>query len=187
VTQNKQLAPLRVDFEHDTPADLAVHRELFPCPVHFNQADNRLYFSRDLLNTPVRTGDPRMFQALQPFLEEQQKIRGAATDLLSRLAHHIASSLGSGGASLGQVAASLSMSPRTLQRRLAEHRVEFSDLVEGVRRSLAETYVAQTEYSFTEVALLVGYSETSSFSRAFRRWTRLAPQEYRLQAKMAHA
>lgn len=182
VTHNQQLAPTRVDFEHAVPADQSALREAFACPIHFNQPDNRLYFSRDVLDMPVVTADPRLFQALEPFLEAQRQNRTTATDLLGRLAHHISSSLSSGGASLEQVANRMGMGPRTLQRRLSEHHLEFSQMVEEVRRSLALAYVAGGDYRLTEIALLLGYAEASSFSRAFRRWTQLTPQQYRKQA-----
>lgn len=156
---------------------------MLACPLHFKQSDNRLYFPIELLEMPVRTADPRLFQALEPFLEQQRQIRAPVGDLLAELGRHIASSLSSGGASLEMVAQSMGLGPRTLQRRLAEHQVEFRLLVEDVRRSLAEAYVAQNHYSLTEVALLLGYAECSSFSRAFRRWTQVSPQQYRLQAK----
>ncbi len=185
VTENSALQPERVDFEHPAPADVTLHHEVFQCPVHFNQADNRLYFAKVLLDMPVRTADPRLFQALAPFLQQQRASRAAASDLLSRLGQHIASTLSSGGASLELVADSIGMGPRTLQRRLAEHQVEFSQLVEEVRRSLALAYVGQAEYSITEIAVLLGYAESSSFSRAFRRWTQLTPQQYRKQYRSA--
>ena len=186
ISQNPQLTPERLDFEHETPADLSLHREVLACPLHFKQPDNRLYFPRALLDMPVRTADPRLFQALEPFLEQQRQVRASANDLLTQLTRHIASSLSSGGASLEMVAQSMGMGPRTLQRRLAEYQVEFRLLVEEVRRSLAEAYVAQDEYSLTDIALLLGYAECSSFSRAFRRWTHVSPQQYRLQAKVNH-
>lgn len=183
VTQCEQLMPLRVDFEHQPPDDLAYHRKVFTCPIRFDQPDNRLYFSRELLDMPIRTADARLFQALEPFLEQQRQSRSATTDLLSQVAHHIASSLSSGCASLDEVASDLKVGVRTLQRRLAEHNVEFSQLVEDVRRSLAESYVMQSEYSLTEIALLLGYSEASCFCRAFRRWTQLTPQQFRQRSR----
>lgn len=183
VTQEPRLTPARVEFEHPAPADTRLHREVFGCPIQFDRSDNRLYFPRELLDMPVRTADPRLFEALSPFLETQRQSRAAATDLLGRLGHHIASSLSSGGASLEQVARSMGIGPRTLQRRLAEHGVEFSLIVEEVRCSLATAYVAGDDYSFTDIALLLGYAEASSFSRAFRRWTRQTPQQFRRQSR----
>ncbi|RON42123.1 AraC family transcriptional regulator [Pseudomonas brassicacearum] len=183
ITENPRLTPQRADFEHERPTDWSLHRDVLACPLHFKQTDNRLYFPIELLEMPVRTADPRLFQALEPFLEQQRQIRAPVGDLLAELGRHIASSLSSGGASLEMVAQSMGLGPRTLQRRLAEHQVEFRLLVEDVRRSLAEAYVAKDHYSLTEVALLLGYAECSSFSRAFRRWTQVSPQQYRLQAK----
>lgn len=183
VTKRPDLNPIRVEFEHRAPVDTSIYREVFDCPVHFGRADNRVCFSRNLLDMPVCTADARLFQALEPFLEQQRETRAASTDLLTRMGRHIASGLGSGGASLEQVASSMKMGVRTLQRRLAEHDLDFSQLVEGVRRALAEDYVAKFDYSFTEIALLLGYSEASSFSRAFRRWTQLTPLQYRQRFK----
>lgn len=183
VTQHPQLIPVRVAFEHRAPADLTRHRQAFACPIRFEQPDNRLYFARELLDMPIRTADSRLFQALEPFLEQQRKTRSSATDLLTQITHHIASSLSSGCASLDQVASGLNIGVRTLQRRLAEHNVEFSRLVEEVRRSLAENYVMQSDYSLTEIALLLGYSEASTFCRAFRRWTQLTPQQFRQRGR----
>lgn len=91
---------------------------------------------------------------------------------------HIASGLGSGGVSIELVASGMNMGVRTLQRRLSEQGLDFTQVVEDVRRSLAEEYIARSDYSFTNIALLLGYSEASSFSRAFRRWNQLTPLEY---------
>lgn len=183
VTQRPDLTPLRVEFEHQALADTADYRELLGCPVRFGACANRIIYSHDLLDMPVCTADSRMFQALEPFLVQQQKTRSVATDLLSQLGVHIASSLGSGSVSLEQVASSMKISVRTLQRRLSEHGLDFSHLVEDIRRSLAEDYVARSSYSLTEIALLLGYSEASSFSRAFRRWTQQTPQQFRQRAR----
>jgi AraC-like DNA-binding protein len=63
--------------------------------------------------------------------------------------------------------------------RLKEHGIEFSTLIEDVRRELALSYMKESNYSMTEISLLVGYSESASFTRAFRRWTGQSPQQYR--------
>lgn len=183
VTSCPDLKPMRVGFEHAAPADLSVHHEVFGCAVHFNRADNRMYFPSSLLDMPVCTADTRLFHALEPFLEQQRATRAAATDFLGQLGRHVASSLGSGGVSLEQVAGSMNLSVRTLQRRLADHALDFSQLVEDVRRSLAEGYLAGSDYSLTDIALLLGYSESSSFSRAFRRWHQLTPLQFRQRAQ----
>ncbi|MCY1281620.1 HTH-type transcriptional regulator VirS [compost metagenome] len=176
------MRPVRVDFEHAPPKDLSLHREIFQCPLQFNQDANRLYFNKSVLDLPVRTANKRLLQALQPFLEEQRKLRSQPVSLLSEVSQAIAAELRLGRVGVVQVAESLHMSVRTLQRRLGELDLEFGQLVEDVRRALALEYVGNSSYRLTDVALMLGYTEASSFSRAFRRWTELTPREYRKKA-----
>lgn len=174
---------LRVDFEHPAPADISLHKRIFDCPLYFGQSSNRLHYPRSILERPLRTADPRLYGVLEAALEEQRKSRTLNLDFIGWLSRSIASSLGNGEISLEQIAGDRGMSGRTLQRRLRELGLEFSDLVENVRRAVALEYIANSHHSLTEVALLVGYSEASSFSRAFRRWTNLTPRQYRQQAR----
>ena len=182
LTKCSTLKPNQVDFEHDRLSDISVYQEVFGCPVIFNQPDNRMVFAHGILDMPVLTADSRLFQALEPFLQRQQSAR-TESELLSRMGACIASGLGSGGVNIEFISSSMNMGVRTLQRRLSEQGLEFSQVVEDVRRSLAEEYVARSDYSFTNIALLLGYSEASSFSRAFRRWTQLSPLKYRQRAR----
>jgi AraC-like DNA-binding protein len=71
------------------------------------------------------------------------------------------------------------MSTRTLHRRLYEEGTSFVDLLDETRRELAAGYIRRSDYSVGEVAYLLGFAETSSFNRAFRRWTGMSPSEYR--------
>ncbi|MCY1533950.1 HTH-type transcriptional regulator VirS [compost metagenome] len=171
--------PLRVEFEHPAPASIERHQQTFHCPVVFGRSSNRLIYDRALLDMPLLTTDVRLHHALVASLEEQRKSRAAESDLLVHLGQVIAASLPTGDVSLEQVARSQGVSPRTLQRRLSEQRIEFSGLVEDVRRALALEYVGGSHYNLTEVALMLGYAEASCFSRAFRRWTQVTPQQYR--------
>ncbi|SIP93844.1 AraC family transcriptional regulator [Aquipseudomonas alcaligenes] len=180
-----ELYPVRVEFEHAAPSRITVHRDIFRCPVVFSSGSNRLYYSLDLLERPLLTADARLHEVLVAGIEEQRQARLAESDLISHLSQIIAARLPYGYVSLEQVARSEGMSARTLQRRLGEQQIEFSVLVEDVRRALALQYVTDSGHNLTEVALMLGYSEASSFSRAFRRWTELTPQQYRQKARCA--
>lgn len=79
---------------------------------------------------------------------------------------------------LEDVAQSLSLSPRSLRRRLAEEGANFSDLLDTERRQLAEQLLS-TQMKLDEIALHLGYGDTASFTRAFRRWNNCSPGEYR--------
>jgi AraC-like DNA-binding protein len=80
---------------------------------------------------------------------------------------------------IGAVAAALAMSPRTLQRRLAHDRTSYRELVSEVREDLAREYLTESRLSISEIAFVLGFSDVSTFHRAFKRWTRQTPRAYR--------
>ncbi len=117
----------------------------------------------------------------------QQPSRGAAgapadhLEILRLSQSLIIHRLGQRSNSIKQVAQAVGLSERTLQRRLNRCGWVFADLVEAVRRSHAETLLKDGVTPLADVALSLGYSEQSAFSRAFKRWTRLTPNAYRKQ------
>ncbi|MBO3274050.1 AraC-like transcriptional regulator QhpR [Pseudomonas schmalbachii] len=179
-TRNR-FTPLRVDFAHARPADIRLHQEIFQCPLRFDQPVNMLVWPGEMLDEPLATADPRLYQALLPGLEEQRRRRLADTDLTTRIGLVIEANLSTGRISIDDVASELCMSRRTLQRRLQELQLEFVELVEEIRQAMAIDLVSQTSFSLTEIALKLGYNEASSFTRAFRRWTGVTPLKFRQQ------
>ncbi len=113
-----------------------------------------------------------------------------ATDLIDKLnvnkglSAHIRQKIiesirnGQGGA-LDVVAASANMTVRTLQRRLQEEQLSYRNLLDEVREGFAKRYLGEESLSVTDIAFLLGFSEQSAFSRAFKRWTSLSPIEFR--------
>jgi AraC-like DNA-binding protein len=80
--------------------------------------------------------------------------------------------------SIKQVAKEMSVSVRTLQNRLKDEGVVFSDLLTDIRRQLAQKYL-QENYSVEEITYLLGFSEPSVFRKAFKRWSGITPRQYR--------
>ena len=77
------------------------------------------------------------------------------------------------------VAGSLNMSLRSLQRKLSDENVSYKELLESTRMTLALEYIKLPKYSINEITYLLGFSEQSNFSRAFKRWTKQTPTSYR--------
>jgi AraC-like DNA-binding protein len=75
------------------------------------------------------------------------------------------------------------MSPRTLQRRLADEQTSYQALVREVREDLASGYLTESRLSISEIAYLLGFSDVSTFHRAFRRWTHETPRAYRRRTR----
>jgi AraC-like DNA-binding protein len=173
--------PERVEFAHSSPDHVDELEIFFGCKPVFNCRANRLHYPKSCLALPNPGADPSLLKALDFFLSERIKVRQEEEGLIDKVKHFIAMSLSDGTPYITAVAKILGMSPRTLQRRLAQEELVFTDLVDYVRHKIALEYVTYEDYSLTEVALMLGYSELSAFSRAFRRWEGRSPQQLREQ------
>jgi len=170
-----QWTPTAVYFEHPAPADTQAHRRLFGVPVYFSQGCNALVFPSEMLRQRISGGAPAAVAApLRP---------PAGSDLLGELRLQLTRAMKHGGVSIVDSAAALGISERTLQRRLGEFGLSYNSLVERIRYELAQRYLQQAHLPLTEIAYLLGYSELSAFSRAFRRWAGDSPQRLRQRAR----
>lgn len=176
------LTPLRMDMTYATPADIAEHRRIYGCDVHFLQPRYRLVMPRDVLALPLLQPDPAMRQMMDRLATHQMQALQRYDDPLTRVRQLVAQQLGEGGAELGTIAAKLNVSTRSLQRQLQEHGLNFTQLVDEVRRELAERYLADATLDLTDIAFLLGFSEQSAFQRAYKRWTGKTPAAVRATA-----
>ena len=145
-------------------------------PVRFHQSEYTTVFDRWILDRPVRACD----QQLLSILEEHASVILAQLpppddDLLGKLEQSVVGPLPDDRAGIGAAARALGMSTRTLQRRLRERGIVFASLVDEVRRRLSARYLADSALTLGEIAWLLGYSESSAFNRAYRRWTGRSP------------
>lgn len=171
-------APEEVHFEHLRGAATGEAAALLGAPVYYAAPRNALLFRPEALEAPMPGAAPQRLGGLRAELHGRLAAAQPA-DFTGRVVSAIRGGFAAGDASIASIAASLGFSRAGLYRRLAAEGVDFSALTQRVRRELAEMYVAQPGIAFTEVALLLGYSELSAFSRAFTRWTGLSPARYR--------
>lgn len=175
----KSFRPRLVEFCHSQLKSTGKHHSLFGCDVLFERHNNRIHFSRKVLDYPVLTADKGLFEALVFYLDSQLCLRSEEDDLLAKVRHLISISLGEGLPDLNQIASLLGMSGRTLQRKLRDENLAFADLVDDIRYAIAQDYVSHSEFSLTDISLMLGYGELSSFSRAFKRWAGNSPESVR--------
>ena len=90
--------------------------------------------------------------------------------------------LPSGKVDQGMVSSQLHRSTSTLQRQLQAEGLSYRDVLESTQRGLAENYLRDRKYSHAQISYLLGFSEQSNFSRAFKRWTSLSPRQYQESA-----
>lgn len=175
--------PSRVGFVYVVPRERAQACEaFFGCPVDFGATHTRVRFPLSYLSIPMPHREPglralldRQAQALLDALPDPNAFDKAVQQLLVRL-------LPDGEVSVDKVAQALHQSTRTLQRRLADSGMTWQQLLDRTREQLARQYLGDRALSLAEIALLLGYSEQSAFTRSFKRWTGQTPLAFRTQS-----
>jgi AraC-like DNA-binding protein len=180
---SKPFMPIAVYFKHKARGDDHVFTQHFGCPVQFGADRDAILVSEAALSAPNKVGDPKIAQFFDRHLEQElaQLPDEDALDQRVRLA--VSQMLSGGVPALSDIATSLGIGARTLQRRLADRHQSFQTLVDQARRELAQQLLRETEYSLAEIAFLTGFSEQSGFTRAFKRWSGQTPRSYRLKAQ----
>ena len=172
--------PLAVCFRHKPRGDVSVYEAHFGCPVQFEAGRDALLISETSMAVPNKLGDETIAGFFDRHLEAELARLEHDEGLDQRVRIVVSQALSEGVPTLTDVATSLGMSARTLQRRLSDKGHSFQSLVDLARRELAEQLLRETGYSLAEVAFLTGVSEQSGFTRAFKRWAGQTPRSYRL-------
>lgn len=172
--------PTRASFQHQRAPDDGELSRVFGCPVAFGAAETELQIPAAVLALPHAHADSKLFAVLcrhaDSLLESTVTEHGP---LLARVSSAITRRMATELPTLATTAAAVRMPERTLQRRLAEEGINHSALVDDVRRALAVKYLGSANVSITEIAYLLHFADPTVFTRAFRRWTGLAPAAYR--------
>ena len=141
-----------------------------------------LTFSTHDANRPFLTASESLWNSFEPELQRRVTQLDARAPMHARVRSLLLECLPSGEATLQGVALRLGLSPRTVQRRLAdEDGMTFRDVVQSTREPLAQHYLRNTSLPFREIAFLLGFDEPTSFSRAFRAWCGETPESVRMR------
>lgn len=174
----RHVKPTRVTFVHGGPADTGAHEHFFDCPVQFGASVDACVFRTDWLSFSLPSANPSLHEF---FVRHAEELLAVAPEpsIGERVSEEVQRQLASGPPSMRVVAERMKMSERTLRRYLADETTSFTSLVEGVRRRRAESLLRDRCASLAEVSFLCGFSDESTFSRAFRRWHSMTPAAFR--------
>ena len=173
------LRPQRVQLSQARIGPLAGYREVFQCPVDFEQAFSGVLLDNAQLDAPLPQANAQLAQAHQQQAAARLAALSRQDGLEQTLRMWIASQLQGQAPARAQAARALGLSERTLARRMRAEGLSYSALLDGVRRDAALQAVAQTTRALSDIALALGYAEPSVFTRAFRRWTGATPGQWR--------
>lgn len=170
--------PKRMMLRRARPPCMERFESFFQAPIQFSAGENILCFDPQPLRKPLPGSDPELLrandQAVVDYLArfDKESLSMQVRSLLIEL-------LPDGQPAQKGVAKSLNLSVRNLQRKLQSEGNNFKDLLDETRKELATQYIRDTNRRLGEITYLLGFSEPSNFTRAFRRWTGLSPNEYR--------
>jgi AraC-like DNA-binding protein len=177
--------PVSVHFVHDAPADLRLHRRLFGCDVEFGAEFNGIACPASAFAAVNPNADPAMARFARRYLDSLPPDHERSLESEVRQAVYLL--LPMGRATVEQVAQSLGMNVRTLQRHLLDKGITFSAVINEVRRDLVQRYMQNPTYSLARIAGLLGYSVPSSFTRWFTAEFGATPANWRQASGQPYA
>lgn len=175
----QNLSPTRIEFRQPTPPLSEVYAQVFETAVLFDAKQDRICFDQAEWDAEIDSGDDMLARVLEEHAEIlTRRVPKGDAGFLNQVEQAIAAAPPEGSA-VGDIARTLNMSARTLQRKLIELGTTFRAVTEGVRGQLAQEYLDDPKVGIAEVAFMLGFSDQSSFNRAFRRWTGMSPGRWR--------
>lgn len=174
---NRDFSPLSLSLQRPEPPNPAAFDRLFRCPVRFAQKTNFLEFATADLEKRLPAGNAEIARQNEEVVV-RYLARLQAAGLAPQVQQALVESLPNGEPSKQAIAQRLAMSPRNLQRRLEAEGTSFKELLNQARLSLARSYLDEGRLPVTEIAFMLGFADTSAFSRAFKRWTGKSPRAY---------
>ncbi len=175
------LSPLKVTFIYPTPESIAEYERVFSCPVLFGQKENSFTFDWKIISTPILMPSPGLLEHFEQYAQEFLTHLERNDEHTRAVTRIILSKLDDEDLTLEKIAREMAVSVRTLQKRLEEEGVVFSDLLKDIRQRLAQKYLREN-YSVEQISYLLGFSEPSVFRKAFKKWSGVTPREYREQS-----
>jgi AraC-like DNA-binding protein len=174
-------SPREVWFEHAQPdgASLAEYQTVFGCPIRFAQPYNALIVPLEYLDVPLRQADANLLRTLEEHALALMAELDGDEPLPRRVKNALRLLLKDGLPRKERVAEKFNMTVRTLQRHLQQAGTSYQQILDELRRELAEHYLLRGDLAIQDIACYLGFSESRSFHRSFKSWTGQTPGEFR--------
>ena len=178
-------SPNEVHLAHPAPAYAQDYAKVFGCPVRFDQPSYAIVFPRVLLDLRQPHADPMLSAVLRETADNLHRQTTGTGSFAERVRHALRYEHDLVNVDFDRLASRWGMTRRTLRRRLSAEGLSLSDLLDEACCRQAKEELRRQDESIKEIAERLGYSETSAFHRAFKRWTGQTPTEFRAVASAA--
>ena len=170
-----QFRALEIGFPYPKPADLKPYRQLPTDRMGFGTTALEFCLESAVLDKPLPGGQS---DELKLVLGDYFSTHGQPVSTSQQVEDMVRRLLPTGACTLPIIAETLSTTVRTLQARLDEEEVSFREILENVRREIAVHHLRRGDMQLTQLAMVLGYSELSAFSRSFRNWYGMSPRQW---------
>jgi len=177
-----QFHPLLITFEHAEPEYLELYQRYFQCELKFGQARTSITFESRLLDKAQPHASPALFKMLTEEAERSLEQLSSRNNLATQIEAMIINEYQGQKPNLDDIAKQFNLSSRSLRRHLKQQGHSYGEISDMAQSTVAQRLLSNDNMSVQEVAYRLGFSEPSSFHRAFKRWTGVTPQQYRTQA-----
>jgi len=167
-----------VYFSRPKPVDSEAYRELFRAPIYFDQTVDKLELDAEMLTKPLLGANTEVAKLNEQIILDHLK-RAERDEVVLQVRFHIISRLPYGEPSQDSIASMMHMSTRQLRRKLQELDTNYSQVLLDTRHEIAKKYLCQDKLPLSEITQLVGFSDQSNFTKAFKRWQDETPLDYR--------
>jgi AraC-like DNA-binding protein len=171
-------------FAYPAPAHIAAYSEYFDCHLQFNASFNGVSIPTEFMETRIPTADADTHRLLVGQIREQMDAIHAQSSFVDAVRYHLKRQ-GGPLPRMNLVANVFNMSARTFRNRLRRYNTTYQTLLDKERHEQAVHYLRHTDKSVKEIAYVLGFQESSNFSRVFKKWTGVTPLDFR--RGMAHA
>lgn len=165
-------------FAHGEPAHAEAYTKYFDGHVQFNASCNGVSIPHEFLDAGVPTSDEDTNRLLVGQISEKMDLVHAQSSFVDSVRFHLKRNEGP-LPRMSLVASAFNMSPRTFRNRLRRHNTSFQLLLDKERHEQAVHFLRSTDKSVKEIAYILGFQESSNFSRVFKKWTGLTPLDFR--------
>jgi AraC-like DNA-binding protein len=181
VTGRDDIAPIRIYFEHKAPSaeTLERYQRYFRCELIFDSGVNVMEFDASLMDLSIRHPDPTLLKTLQEQAEKQHQELQRCDPVVIQVRSTLQAMMERTIPRRERVASQLGMSERTLQRRLLEADSSYQQILDDLRLELSQDWLISKDWSVSDIALRLGFTEPRSFQRRFKTWTGISPGEFR--------